>query len=39
MLDNPEKLKISSHNFLQLWMPYAFKIDKKNLKDVQIIAI
>jgi hypothetical protein len=26
-----EKLKISSHNFFQIWMSYACKIDKNNL--------
>jgi hypothetical protein len=35
MFDDPEKppgkLKISSHNFLQIWMSYAYKIDKNNL--------
>jgi hypothetical protein len=27
----PEKLKISSHDFLQIWMPYDWTIDKNNL--------
>jgi hypothetical protein len=34
----PGKLKISSYDFLQIWMSYACKIDKNNLKDLQIIT-
>jgi hypothetical protein len=30
----PVKLKISSRNFLQIWMSYACKIDKNNLYDL-----
>jgi hypothetical protein len=33
-----EKLKISTHNFLEIWMSYAYTIDKNNLQDLQIIV-
>jgi hypothetical protein len=33
-----EKLKLSNHNFLQIWIIYAYMIDKNNLYDQQIIA-
>jgi hypothetical protein len=42
MLDDPkktlEKLKMSGHNFLQIWMSCACIIDKNNLYDLQIVA-
>jgi hypothetical protein len=30
----PRKLKIPDRNFLQIWMSYAYKIDKNNVYDL-----